>query len=336
MTTIPLALVIFTAAVGVPATKVVVPPPDMHVGLHVDPATIPPRKAGVSEERITNSGKFATPTDIGQFRTVCYFSHAGWDDPIVMPGKPNASHLHYFFGNGQTNAFTTLADLREGTSTCRGGAINLTSYWQPAMIDMRTARAIAPQSSVVYYKQGYRLPTGPFASMPEGLKMVAGDPKGQAPSGIVHFTCQPENWTTDHIGPCPVGSVVWASVTFPQCWDGKNLDSPDHRSHMAYPAGRPKPPFGWFCPASHPVKFPEVVVSVLYPVRTGDDTKYWRVVSDTYDLSKPGGYSLHADWFGAWKPVFMDLWTKLCINATMECGASMLGDGRTMDEFNGN
>jgi len=26
------------------------------------------------------------------------------------------------------------------------------------------------------------------------------------------------------------------TVTFPSCWDGKNLDSPDHRSHVAYPA----------------------------------------------------------------------------------------------------
>lgn len=23
-------------------------------------------------------------------------------------------------------------------------------------------------------------------------------------------------------------------VTFPDCWDGVRLDSPDHRSHMAY------------------------------------------------------------------------------------------------------
>ena len=26
-----------------------------------------------------------------------------------------------------------------------------------------------------------------------------------------------------------------AQVYFPSCWDGKNLDSDDHQSHMAYP-----------------------------------------------------------------------------------------------------
>lgn len=26
-------------------------------------------------------------------------------------------------------------------------------------------------------------------------------------------------------------------ITFPTCWDGKNLDSPDHESHVTYAAG---------------------------------------------------------------------------------------------------
>jgi hypothetical protein len=34
--------------------------------------------------------------------------------------------------------------------------------------------------------------------------------------------------------PCPAGIMV--NVRFPTCWDGVNLDSPDHMSHVAYPA----------------------------------------------------------------------------------------------------
>lgn len=30
--------------------------------------------------------------------------------------------------------------------------------------------------------------------------------------------------------PCPAG--IMAIHHFPSCWDGKNLDSPDHQSHM--------------------------------------------------------------------------------------------------------
>ena len=28
---------------------------------------------------------------------------------------------------------------------------------------------------------------------------------------------------------------IMTSLRFPTCWDGKNLDSPDHMSHMSYP-----------------------------------------------------------------------------------------------------
>ncbi|WP_309624448.1 DUF1996 domain-containing protein [Methylibium sp.] len=48
---------------------------------------------------------------------------------------------------------------------------------------------------------------------------------------------------------CLVGDELWQGVFFPQCWDGKNLDSPDHKSHMAYPSDGG-------CPRSHPVALP--------------------------------------------------------------------------------
>ena len=31
---------------------------------------------------------------------------------------------------------------------------------------------------------------------------------------------------------CPSG--IRAQVNFPSCWDGKNVDSPDHKSHVAF------------------------------------------------------------------------------------------------------
>jgi hypothetical protein len=29
-------------------------------------------------------------------------------------------------------------------------------------------------------------------------------------------------------------SLLQLDVIFPDCWDGRHLDSPDHKSHMAY------------------------------------------------------------------------------------------------------
>lgn len=51
---------------------------------------------------------------------------------------------------------------------------------------------------------------------------------------------------------CPGG--IRATVIFPSCWDGKNLDSPDDKSHVAYSngggLGTPN------CPSTPPVAIP--------------------------------------------------------------------------------
>ncbi len=52
------------------------------------------------------------------------------------------------------------------------------------------------------------------------------------------------------------------TVTFPSCWDGKTLDTPDHKAHVTYPAT------GTFesngdCPSTHPVKIPQVSLLCL-------------------------------------------------------------------------
>jgi hypothetical protein len=62
--------------------------------------------------------------------------------------------------------------------------------------------------------------------------------------------------------PCPGG--IRATVIFPSCWDGKNLDSPDHRAHMAFPPGMVGGLAGDKCPSTHPVRVPQVMYEVMY------------------------------------------------------------------------
>lgn len=49
-----------------------------------------------------------------------------------------------------------------------------------------------------------------------------------------------------------------------RCWDGKNLDSPDHQSHMyntiTMDGFTNAPP----CPASHPVRVPQVTYETVW------------------------------------------------------------------------
>ena len=64
------------------------------------------------------------------------------------------------------------------------------------------------------------------------------------------------------------------TVAGSRCWDGKNLDSPDHTSHVSYPAS------GTFesngpCPATHPVKLPQLMFEVIWDTTAFNDKQLW-------------------------------------------------------------
>jgi hypothetical protein len=83
--------------------------------------------------------------------------------------------------------------------------------------------------------------------------------------------------------PAHAKTYLELHVNFPDCWDGKHLDSLDHKSHMAYSRD-------YVCPRSHPVKVPRILLMIRYPFRSG------RGVT----LSSGGQLSAHADFFNAW------------------------------------
>jgi hypothetical protein len=51
-----------------------------------------------------------------EFRVTCASSHRRRDDPIVFQNQSGVSHMHEFFGNRTTDAFSTLTSLRAGTN----------------------------------------------------------------------------------------------------------------------------------------------------------------------------------------------------------------------------
>ncbi len=140
------------------------------------------------------------------------------------------------------------------------------------------------------------------------------------------------------IPSCVGGETLRAVIEFPQCWDGVNLDSPDHKSHMA----RPKqlfvdnPQTQYRCPSKHPVVLPLITFHVDFLVPMGTNTSKWRLSSDTYGDSRPGGYSMHGDWMNGWDPAISDLWGVKCMQERRDCGSANLGDGRVTQEFDGN
>ena len=266
-----------------------------------------------------------SPSDIGAFREACNFSHMAADDPIVYPGQPGASHMHTFFGNSQLTAFSTADSvMNEGGSTCAGGTLNRTGYWIPTLIDTRTGQPIVAHGSNFYYKQGYLgVKSGTMQVFPKGLRMIAGDSASTTPNdrGQVRIDCSSGGGSYVSMPNCAVGDLLFMSIIFPQCWDGINLDSPNHKSHMAYATGNG-------CPSTHPVPLPEIAMNVTYLVTEANSGAFWRLSSDKNAL--PGGYSLHADWFNGWDATINKDFLAGCVNKNTDCHNHLLGDGRTL------
>ena len=264
----------------------------------------------------------------GQFRIDCTVSHMNNDDPLVYPNQQGAAHHHTFFGNTSINFKSNLATLSTtGNSTCRGGIANRSAYWVPSMIDTATATPLKPYSSLWYYKTGYMIPKERITAPPKGLRIVTGNMKATSAltSRNISYNCfkegQPSAPATFYIPACGQGWTIITHVGFPQCWDGKNLDSPDHISHMANPIGNS-------CPVSHPVAIPALGLNVKYLITDPEGTKNWRLSSDNY--AKNGynsGYSSHADWVSGWDDNVIAGIVKNCLNAGKDCGNHMLGDG---------
>jgi hypothetical protein len=137
-------------------------------------------------------------TGEGKLRFFCEASHLSYDDPIIYPGQPGATHLHQFFGNTGTNSGSTYESLRTtGNGTCAGLRANRSGYWAPAMINGATGKAVKPYAIEFYYRIGgnwqYRTqptpgqftspacpnvalacPTYAVRDIPKGLKLIVG------------------------------------------------------------------------------------------------------------------------------------------------------------------
>ncbi len=315
-----------------PAPAPVPAPPPMPGAVWIDVNKIPAGSPGINRDTIEPASESPYWSDgTGAFRTICDYSHMNFDDAIVAPGQQGASHLHTYFGNKDANASSTAQSLlNNGVATCRGGTTNRSAYWIPSIVDSRDGRPIAADRMIVYYKTGYwGVKPGEVQNFPTGLRMIAGSSGSQVAQStdVVRWTCS--NDSTPRAGiptSCPVGATVGQVIRFPQCWDGKNLDSTDHRSHVAYP----KLDYPYGCPSTHPVPLPEVSFVAEFTVKSTDDLRSWRLSSDRYDTTQPGGYSNHADWFNGWKPEVMNVWMTQCVRKGLDCKGALLGDGRQL------
>jgi hypothetical protein len=244
-----------------------------------------------------------------EFQANCAVSRSTLpDDPIVFFGQPGASHSHTFMGNTTTFASSTLASLQAGGTSCIAPG-DKSGYWMPTMLNgTQEVLPVGPQ--VIYYKTNLIDYTSvrPF---PLGIRFVVGNPG----NGAAEFMSQSyEGWecgesynNADIPISCPNTPDTQLNIRFqaPSCWDGVHLDSPDHRSHMAYPVnGR--------CTAGHPVALPMIEFKMAFPVRGA---------LSGVTLASGRGFTFHYDFFNAWDPATQAALVNHCIVGGLQCDA---------------
>ncbi|MDG4809846.1 DUF1996 domain-containing protein [Micromonospora sp. WMMD1120] len=255
--------------------------------------------------------KAVTPgtTRVPEFHTDCEVANSAPDDPIVVPGLPGASHMHTFFGP-KVDAFTTTEKLLSSITNCNAPG-DLSAYWVPEL--RKDGKPVPVKSFRVYYGSRVKDPSTvkPF---PPGLRVVEGDAKKQVDTpknaGSNQFWCAGSaeigrsadgNWPV-----CAPGGNLIFQLVFKDCWDGKNIDSPDHKSHMGDPVNG-------VCTGKYPVAVPDLSFMVNYQSLGGDGLS----------LSSGKPSSMHGDFMNAWDPARLGDLVKSCLNQNAKCGTTV-------------
>ncbi|KUJ07611.1 uncharacterized protein LY89DRAFT_725727 [Mollisia scopiformis] len=249
-------------------------------------------------------------------------------DPVVEPGKTPSSHLHHIVGGNAFNA-TMLGDVgaRATCTTCQM-AEDFSNYWTAHVFfkhpngsyhrvpNLPVSPLLGGSNGAVggitvYYTQHDlstdNLKQNAVKTFQPGFRMTVGNPTNTGkPQVGLRYQCLSASGgrsfpELSDFPPqaCPGG--IFTTHHFPACWDGKNLDSPDHQSHMyntitsdGFVAAGP-------CPSSHPVRMPQVTFETVWDTsklnslwKTGDPNPYVWSFEGT-------GAGTHADYMFGWK-----------------------------------
>ncbi|MEV7521429.1 DUF1996 domain-containing protein [Streptomyces sp. NPDC091371] len=250
--------------------------------------------------------------------------HFNPDNVIVAPGVSNgAHHMHDYVGNLSTDAFSTNNSLAAAGTTCGNG--DQSSYYWP-VLRLRDGKAerdakapgggqdgnvgtILRPKQVTLTFQGS--PVGRVTAMPRFLRVITGDAKaftnGTA-NANASWSCTgfEDRQLKDKYPICPKGSDVVRTFTFQSCWDGRNTDSANHRTHMAFADRSGRCPKGF-------TAVPQLVQRITYGVAPG---ARFAVDSFPEQLHKP--VTDHGDFINVMAPGLMARAVD-CVNSGRSC-----------------
>ncbi|MDH6514471.1 hypothetical protein M2163_008554 [Streptomyces sp. SAI-135] len=290
----------------------------------------------------------------GTFVTSCGVNANGLfnsDNVIVAPGVSNgAHHFHDYIGNQSNTAFASDQDLANAETSCVDQGDKSTYYWPVIRlqngaqeqdadkpgggIEGNAGEIVTPKEVTLTFVGN---PRSKVTAMPRLLRIITGDAKafvnGTA-NANASWSCTgfEDRQLKDKYPLCPQGSDVVRTFKFQSCWDGRNIDSANHRTHVAFAQNDGTCPNGFQA-------IPQLVQRIVYDVDApslndgGRTTPLFAVDSFPEQLHKP--VTDHGDFINVFDENLMNEMVG-CINDGRECGAGTGQDDPGNGGDNGN
>ncbi|GAA2260783.1 DUF1996 domain-containing protein [Streptomyces indiaensis] len=279
----------------------------------------------------------------GSFATSCGVNENGLfnsDNIIAAPGVTNgAHHFHDYVGNQSNNAFASDQDLAKAETSCDDQGDKSSYYWpvvrlqngaqeQDAQkpgggIEGNAGEIVTPKQVTLTFVGN---PREKVTAMPRLLRIITGDAKSfvNGPANAnASWSCTgfEDRQLKDKYPLCPQGSDVVRTFKFQSCWDGRNIDSANHRTHVAFADAAGNCPSGF-----RPI--PQLVQRIVYDIDApslqdgGRTTPLFAVDSFPEQLHKP--VTDHGDFINIFDEDLMGEMVD-CINGGRKCGAGADG-----------
>ncbi|MFE8017426.1 DUF1996 domain-containing protein [Streptomyces antibioticus] len=289
----------------------------------------------------------------GTFATSCGVNENGLfnsDNVIVAPGVTNgAHHFHDYVGNQSNDAFASDEDLANAQTSCVDQD-DKSSYFWPVIrlqngtqendanspgggVEGNAGEIVTPKAATMTFVGNAQ---SKVTEMPRLLRIITGDAKAFVNGPVnanASWSCTgfEDRQVKDKYPLCPQGSDVVRTFRFQSCWDGSNIDSANHRTHVAFAAADGSCANGFKA-------IPQLVQRIVYDIDApsladgGRTTPLFAVDSFPEQLHKP--VTDHGDFINVFGEDLMREMVS-CINEGRTCGAGT-GGGDNGGGDNGN